>query len=443
MYFSQFWYIILIRTITELGDFMKKTLSLIAAGIICTSTIGYADSINSTFTRLGQFVSTLQTASPATPAPSVPTTKRVVLGNEQITNTYSYLIDGKKIGLVTNQTGVNADLVKTVDVLYNYQKTSLTSIYSPEHGLDGKAKAGAYVDSYTDTRLNLPVYSLYGKTREPSKAMLDNVDVLLFDMQDIGSRTYTYISTLNYVMRAAAKYGKEVVVLDRPNPLGGSIVDGNIAKDKYLTFVGVDNLPIQHGMTVGELAKFFNRKINCKLTVVPMLNYNRDMIWQDTGLTFVETSPNIPNIVSAFGYIATGMGEGTTVGQGDKFTWVGSAGLNSEKFANALNAHNLPGVSFAPETKSSRGGARMTITNYHTFNPTKTAIYVLTTANSLKKLTVPVETNNVIPMFEKIWGGNEFGKALSNNYTAEQFIQSYQNELNQFKAIREQYLIYQ
>ncbi len=122
MYFSQFWYIILIRTITELGDFMKKTLSLIAAGIICTSTIGYADSINSTFTRLGQFVSTLQTASPATPAPSVPTTKRVVLGNEQITNTYSYLIDGKKIGLVTNQTGVNADLVKTVDVLYNYQK---------------------------------------------------------------------------------------------------------------------------------------------------------------------------------------------------------------------------------------------------------------------------------------------------------------------------------
>lgn len=420
---------------------MKKIFSLFAAGLILTSTFSYADTINNTFVRLGEFVTTLQA-----PAGSVSTTppnlKRVVLGNEQITSTYSYLIDGKKIGLVTNQTGVNADLVKTVDVLYRYPKATLTSLYSPEHGLDGKAKAGAYVDSYTDTRLNLPVYSLYGKTREPSKAMLDNVDVILFDMQDIGSRTYTYISTLNYVMRAAAKYDKTVVVLDRPNPLGGQIVDGYIAKDKYLTFVGVDNLPIQHGMTVGELAQFFNRKIHCKLTVVPMLNYTRDMIWQDTGLTFIETSPNIPNIVSAFGYIATGMGEGTTVGQGDKFTWVGSAGLNSESFANALNAHKLPGVSFSAETKSSRGGARMTITDYRTFNPTKTAIYVLTTANSMKKLTVPTEQKNIIPMFEKIWGGNQFGIALTNKYSAEQVIQSYQNELNAFKLLREQYLIY-
>ena len=232
---------------------MKKIFSLFAAGLILTSTFSYADTINNTFVRLGEFVTTLQ-ASAGSVSTTSPNLKRVVLGNEQITSTYSYLIDGKKIGLVTNQTGVNADLVKTVDVLYRYPKATLTSLYSPEHGLDGKAKAGAYVDSYTDTRLNLPVYSLYGKTREPSKAMLDNVDVILFDMQDIGSRTYTYISTLNYVMRAAAKYDKTVVVLDRPNPLGGQIVDGYIAKDKYLTFVGVDNLPIQHGMTVGELA---------------------------------------------------------------------------------------------------------------------------------------------------------------------------------------------
>ena len=166
------------------------------------------------------------------------------------------------------------------------------------------------------------------------------------------------------------------------------------------------------------------------------------MIWQDTGLPFVATSPNIPNIQSAFGYIATGMGEGTTVGQGDKFTWVGSAGLISEAFAKKLNDAKLPGVRFVPESKSSRGGAKMIITDYKSFNPTKTAIYILTTANQLKPLNVPVETKGVIPMFEKIWGGTEFGKALKNKWTAEQVIKSYQGELNAFKNLRKTYLIY-
>lgn len=422
---------------------MKKIISFAVAIIIAIPNISYAENIHTIFGRLDTFVQQLSQEPTAHKNQQVnPSVQRVVLGNERITSDYKHLIDGKKLGLVTNQTGVNADMVKTVDVLYNYPNATLTSIYSPEHGLDGKAKAGAYVDSYTDARLNLPVYSLYGKTREPSKAMLENVDVLLFDMQDIGSRTYTYISTLNYVMRAGAKYNKPIIVLDRPNPLGGTIVDGYIAQDKYLTFVGVDNLPIQHGMTVGELAHFFNRKIHCDLTVVPMQNYSRNMIWQDTGLSFVATSPNIPNITSAFGYIATGMGEGTSVGQGDKFTWVGSKGLDSEKFAQTLNNYHLPGVTFSPESKSSRGGVRMTITNYRTFNPTKTAIYILTVANTQKTLSIPTEVNGKIPMFEKIWGGTNFGQALKNSYSPEQVIQSYQNELNQFKAQRVQYLIY-
>lgn len=427
---------------------MKRLVAFSLAVLMTLPTFSHAENLNHVFYGLENFLLTLNQKPIVEQKPQNnnlvnPSSKRVVLGNERITKDFSYLIDGKRIGLVTNQTGVNADMVKTVDLLYNYPKASLTSIYSPEHGLDGKARAGAYVDSYTDTRLNLPVYSLYGKTREPSKAMLDNVDVLLFDMQDIGSRTYTYISTLNYVMRAAAKHGKSVVVLDRPNPLGGTIVDGYIAQDKYLTFVGVDNLPIQHGMTVGELAQFFNRKINCNLTIVPMQNYNRNMIWQDTGLTFIATSPNIPNITSAFGYIATGMGEGTSIGQGDKFTWVGGKGIHSETFANALNSYGLAGVTFTPETKSTRGGASMTITDYRTFNPTKTAIYVLTTANMQKNLTVPVESGGKIPMFEKIWGGTKFGVALKTKMSAEEVIQSYQAELNAFKAQRKNYLIYQ
>lgn len=413
--------------------------------ILMNTSIVFADSsINNTFDTLSSFVSSYKDSSEKEidDSSNNPEYNRVVLGNERLLTDYENLIRGKKLGIVTNQTGVDANLVKTVDKLYNYEQATLTAIYSPEHGLDGKASAGQYVDSYTDSRLNLPVYSLYGKSREPSKAMLDDIDVLIYDMQDIGSRTYTYASTLNYVMKAAKKYGKSVIILDRPNPLGCSIVEGYVAEDKYLTFVGVDNLPIAHGMTVGELAKFFNRKIDADITVVPMQNYTRDMVWQDTGLTFVATSPNIPNITSAFGYIATGMGEGTSVGQADKFTWVGSSGVDSTAFANTMNSYKLPGVKFVSETKGSRGGAKLTITDYHKFNPTKTSIYTLTTINSMKKLTLPTEQKGIIPMFEKIWGGNRFGLALKNKMSAEKVIQSYQSELNSFKKEREKYLIY-
>lgn len=411
---------------------MKKLTAILLSSILLTTSFTYAQETNiSSYKKVHKDIFSSEV-----------NTERVVLGNERLLNEFEYLIKDKKVGLVTNQTGVDENMTKTVDKLANYGGAQLSAIYSPEHGLDGTKAAGQYVDSYIDSTYNLPVYSLYGKTREPSKAMLENVDVLVFDMQDIGSRTYTYMSTLNYVMRAAKKYNKPVVVLDRPNPLGGNIVEGYIAQDKYLTFVGVDNLPIAHGMTCGELAQFFNRKIGANITVVPMKNYSRDMIWQDTGLTFVATSPNIPNITSAFGYIAAGMGEGTTVGQADKFTWVGSAGLDSKKFADKLNSYKLPGITFTAETKGSRGGAKFNITDYHAFNPTKTSIYILTTANSMKKLTVPVESNKVIPMFEKIWGSNRFGLALKNNWSAEKVIESYQKELDNFKKEREKYLLY-
>lgn len=425
---------------------MKKIPAIFSVlTIISTSVVfAYSPNLDSKFESLENFISHYSQNQNTSNNDSLvnPNYQRVILGNERLINEYSSLIDGKKIGLVTNQTGVDSNMKRTVDKLYNYSGAKLTAIYSPEHGLDGKAPAGAYVDSYVDSVLNLPVYSLYGTTREPSAAMLSNVDILVFDMQDIGSRTYTYISTLNYVMKAAQKNNKPVIVLDRPNPLGCTIVDGPIAQDKYLTFVGVDNLPLQHGMTIGELAKFFNRKIGVDLTVIPMQNYTRDMIWQDTSLSFVQTSPNIPDIVSAFGYIATGMGEGTSIGQADKFTWIGSTEINSTLFANKMNSYGLPGVTFTAETKSSRGGARLTITDYKSFNPTKTCIYALSTINSMKTITIPVETNGVIPMFEKIWGSNKFGLALKNNIPADEYIQSYQEELNIFKSERQKYLIY-
>lgn len=370
-----------------------------------------------------------------------PTDNKVVLGNERLISEYSQLIDSKNIGVITNQTGVDSLGQNIFEKLYNYENTNLTAIYTPEHGIDGLTPAGKYVKSYTDSNMNIPVYSLYGKTRMPSEDMLKGVDVLVFDIQDIGSRTYTYMSTLNYCMIAAQKYNKQIVVLDRPNPIGANKVEGFVLEDKYKTFVGVDNLPMSHGMTAGELAKFFNRNIGANLTVVPMLNYSRDMIYQDTGLPWVMTSPNIPTIESAFGYMATGIGEGTGIGQGDKFTWIGGKGIDSNKFAELLNNSNLEGVEFVPESKGDKGGVKLNVTDYHKFNPCKVGTYSLTYAHSLTKFKVPKSSKNIV-MFEKIMGTSKYGEMLDKGYTPEQIIDSYQENLNKFKVEREKYLMY-
>ncbi|MCT4509973.1 MAG: DUF1343 domain-containing protein [Tepidibacter sp.] len=370
-----------------------------------------------------------------------PRDNKVVLGNERLISEYNQLIDSKNIGVITNQTGVDSLGQNTFEKLYNYENTNLVAIYTPEHGLDGLTPAGKYVESYTDSNMNIPVYSLYGKTRMPSEDMLKSIDVLIFDIQDIGSRTYTYISTLNYCMIAAQKYNKQIVVLDRPNPIGANKVEGFVLEDRYKTFVGVDNLPMSHGMTAGELAKYFNRNIGANLTVIPMLNYNRDMIYQDTNLPWRMTSPNIPTIKSAFGYMATGIGEGTGIGQGDKFTWIGGKGIDSNKFAQLLNNSSLEGVEFIAENKGDKGGVRLNITDYHKFNPCRVGTYALTYAHDLTNFKVPKSGKNII-MFEKIMGTSKYGKMLEMGYTPEQIVDSYQEDLNKFKVEREKYLIY-
>lgn len=363
------------------------------------------------------------------------------LGDDLLISKYSNLIKGKNIGLVTNQTGVNSRGISTVDVLANYGDAKLTALFAPEHGIDGKTKAGDYVKSYTDEKLKIPVYSLYGDTRMPTEDMLSQVDVLIFDIQDIGARSYTYMSTLNYCMKAAAKYNKEIVVLDRPNPLGGEVFDGPILEDKFKSFVGVDNMPMTHGMTAGELGQFFNRNILAKLTVVPMEGYNRKMIFQDTGLSWVQSSPYIPNIQSVFCYSSTGLGEGTTVYQDDYFTWVGGNGINSNNFAQLLNDAGLPGVRFNASPRNGFGGVKLEITDYHTFNPARTGIYVLAYAHSLNNFKVPKSTDTIV-MFDKIMGTDKIGQYLEAGYSPQQIESEYSAGLEQFKAERAKYLIY-
>jgi len=363
------------------------------------------------------------------------------LGNEVLFEKYHELIDGKRIGLITNQSGVNSKGVSTIEVLAGYKSTNLVALYGPEHGIDGKARAGQYVKSYTHPTLKIPVYSLYGETRMPTAEMLRNIDVLLFDIQDIGARSYTYISTLNYAMKAAQKYHKQMIVLDRPNPVGGEIVDGMMLEDGFQSFVGVDILPMAHGMTVGELALYFNRNIGADLIVIPMEGYTRDMVWQDTGLKWIPTSPMIPDIDSVFGYMATGMGEGTGIFQADKFKWIGGKGIDSAKYAALLNQANLGGITFIPENRGSAGGVRLKIEDYHTFNPAKTGIYALAYARILNQFKVPKSGKTTV-MFDKILGNSKFGQYLEQNLAPQQIEELYSNDLEIFKEQRKAYLIY-
>lgn len=366
---------------------------------------------------------------------------RVVLGNERLFTEYSYLINGKNLGLITNQTGVDGQGTPLASKLKAYPGAKLVALYSPEHGLDGKQPAGEYVESYFDSSLNLPVYSLYGKTRKPSMEMLQGVDVLLFDMQDIGSRTYTYISTLNYAMRAAREAGIPIVVLDRPNPLGGNIVEGYIREKPFFSFVGIDQMPMAHGMTVGELGLFFNREIKADLKIVPLKNWTRDMVWQDTGLVFGQTSPNIPDLSSAFLYMATGSGEGTGIGQDEKFHWVGGKDINSKEYARRLNAAGLPGVKFIPVDKGSRGGVRLEVTDYSSFNPARTGIYTLAIANQIRPINIP-ELQKPYHMFYLIQGSTRIADMFRRGQSPESIVADYQRDVQEFKNIRQAYLLY-
>lgn len=365
----------------------------------------------------------------------------VKLGNEVLMEKQRGLIEGKRIGLITNHTGINSRGESTAEILAADPDVALVALYAPEHGLDGKTLAGKMVSTYIHPVLKVPVYSLYGKTRMPTAAMLKDIDVLLYDVQDIGARSYTYISTLNYCMAAAKRDEKTIVVLDRPNPVGGLIVEGPVMEDRFISFVGVDNLPMAHGMTVGELALFFNRKIGADLVVVPMEGYNRSMIFQDTGLPWVATSPKIPDLISLFGYMATGLGENTGVVQANNFKWIGGRGIDSKKFAALMNKAGLPGVVFAPENRGKAGGVRLQICDYRTFNPARTGIYALAYAHQLNRFKVP-KSDKTINMFDKIMGTDKIGRYLEAGLSPVQIEGQYTAQLNAFKEERKKYLLY-
>ncbi len=287
------------------------------------------------------------------------TQSRVRLGVERLAEPQvRELLDGKRLGLFTNQSGVDGALQSSADLLR--EKYNVRALFVPEHGLFGAVKAG---DEFNSGLYDgLPVFSLYGDTRRPTQAMLADIDALVVDIQDVGTRHYTYFSSLAYIMEECAKHDKEVIILDRPNPLGGTM-QGPVLKEEFSSFIGLYALPLRHGLTIGEFARYINveEKIGCRLQVVPMKHYRRSMLWQDTGLPWVLTSPLIPHGDTALLYCATGVVGDTNlsvgVGTAQPFAVVGAPFADAQAVKRELDALGLPGVMFRAAAFTPRYGA--------------------------------------------------------------------------------------
>jgi uncharacterized protein YbbC (DUF1343 family) len=361
---------------------------------------------------------------------------------------------GKRVGLITNATGMNSNYESSVDVLK--AKTDLVALYSPEHGIRGAVGAGDKVSGQSDAKTGLPVYSLYGETKKPTPEMLENIDVLAFDIQDIGARSYTYIYTMAYAMQSAKENGKTFVVFDRPNPVGGEVVEGGLIKSGYESFIGMYPIPIRHGMTVGELARLFNKEfgINCDLVVVPMTGWTRNMYFDETGLPWVMTSPNIPTPDTALLYPGTGLFGGTNVSEGvgttRPFDFVGAPWIDADSFAAKLNSMKLPGVIFRPAyfiprfgnfTGENCAGVQLHITDRKAFRPVRTGLTLMYTLRETydDKFSFKL-TGKGTPTVDLVTGDN--GLRLS-RYTLEEQLDEWDKEAATFKEMAKAYYLYQ
>lgn len=378
---------------------------------------------------------------------------------------YHQLFKNKRVGIITNHTAYNSNGQHIADIFLKMDDVTIAALFGPEHGIRGNAAAGDAIESANDPIRNIPIYSLYGETRKPTPAMLKDIDILVFDIQDVGARFYTYIYTMAYAMEGAAEQGIPFVVLDRPNPITGSKVEGNILEKEFATFVGLYPMPVRHGMTVGELAKMFNGEgwlangIKADLTVIPMKNWRRDMWYDETGLRFIPPSPNIPDLESATVYPGVCLVEGINVSEGrgtsTPFQIFGAPWIDGVRLAEKLNGINLNGVTFSdtsftpvsiegvasnPKYENRKCfGVKIQVTNRDHFQPYRTGIYIVNTTRQMyaDSLTWRLEH------FDRLCGSAAIREAIINDGDIDSLIASWQDQLKQFMEKRTKYLIYE
>ena len=376
---------------------------------------------------------------------------------------------GKRVGLVTNPSGVDSQLNSTIDILFEAPEVNLVALYGPEHGVRGNAYAGDKVADSRDSKTGLPVYSLYGATRKPTPQMLEGIDVMVYDIQDVGVRSYTFISTLGLVMEACAEKGIEVVVLDRPNPLGGNKIEGCYVEQPFNSFVSQYKIPYIYGLTVGELAVLVNDEglnrgqkgnqppAKCKLTVVPMEGWTRDMLYEDTGLPWVLPSPNIPFKDSPMYYAASGVcGElygfmNIGVGYTLPFQLFGALWLDPEKLKARLESYDLPGITFRtiwykPYFGSLAGkhvkGLQFFFTDYEKARVTETQFYVMQAVAELYPDKRAFEVVSGVGLFDKVCGTDYVRKEFGKRYKVADIQEYWRKDEESFRALSQKYHIY-
>ena len=377
--------------------------------------------------------------------------RRLKLGIERLPQ-YRKIFAGKRVGLITNQTGIDAEGTPSAVLLS--QIAQLTALFSPEHGIQGNEREGASIGHSTDPRTGLPVYSLYGNTKRPTPEMLKDIDILCFDIQDVGARFYTYISTMAYAMEECARHKKQFVVFDRPNPIGGA-VEGNMLELTYRSFTGYFPIVQRHGMTVGELALLFNAEygIHCDLTVITMEGWNRESYFDELPLIWAPPSPNIPSPQTALVYAGVCLFEGTnlSVGRGTTmpFQYLGAPFIDAYHLSEQLNQLNLKGVRFLPAfftpslslyTGQLCGGVQIAVTDRRSFAPVKMAIAVF---YELKRL-YPNEftINNAGKKYCGLHLLTGCTQLTDHSQTARDYFARIGKESRQFSDIRKKYLLY-
>jgi uncharacterized protein YbbC (DUF1343 family) len=384
-------------------------------------------------------------------------------GIEVLLNKRADLVRGARIGIVVHPASILPDLRHTADALFDFGRTRLVSLFGPQHGARGE-KQDNMIESefYRDPDTALPVYSLYGATRRPTGDMLRDLDVLLFDLQDVGTRVYTFIYTMAYCMQACASIGRPMIVLDRPNPINGRQLEGNLLDPEYRSFVGLYPIPMRHGLTTGELALLFNSEfgVNCDLTVVEMEGWRRDFWYDQTRLPWVQPSPNLPTLDSAMVYPGMVLVEGTCLSEGRgttrPFELVGAPFIHSRSYAERLNALDLPGVWFRPVyfeptfqkwAGETCGGVQIHVKDREAYEPYLTGIAVISVARDLypesfKWRDPPYEYETKKMPIEILCGGTDIPNRIEHRVHLDDIRRSWQKDIAGFLRQREPYLLY-
>ncbi|PIW98137.1 MAG: DUF1343 domain-containing protein [Ignavibacteria bacterium CG_4_8_14_3_um_filter_37_9] len=389
----------------------------------------------------------------------------VVTGADRLLSENIDFVEGRKLGIVTNHTAVLSNGTHLIDALFDSEfRIKITALFGPEHGLRGQAQAGENVENLIDEKTRVPIYSLYGKDKKPTKEMLKNVNMLIFDMQDAGARFYTYLSTLYYSLQAAAENNIPILVLDRPNPIGGIYVDGPIRQDSLNSFVGIIPVPIAHGMTFGELANYINdenllgNNLHAELAVMKMRNWKRNYFFEDLNLQWIKPSPNITNLNTAMLYPGTCLIEGTNISEGrgtdEPFLTIGAPFIKPNQLVKALRKFKFKGLTFAEASFTPKDipnvsvnpkyegklcrGISIKVTDKTKVESVKFGIALISVLHKL----YPKEFLFKEKSFDLLSGDSKIRRQLVKNISPDKINKSYLKELTVFKEKRKKYLLY-